>query len=165
MVKNLTANVEDLRDTGSIPGLGRSPGGEHCNPLQGNPMDRRAQWATALGVSKSQTQLSIHNTHTHIKIPIKSTFPHLITSQNSEFSSCDTAIIPLEQKSQILEINCLFVPGERSIVTDMCASLTSVVVLYLPIIFGTSESSFQLTSPWAASEKVFWQATRKELKF
>ena len=24
----------DLRDTGSIPGLGRSPGGEHGNPLQ-----------------------------------------------------------------------------------------------------------------------------------
>ena len=34
MVKNLPANAGDLRDAGSIPGLGRSPGGGHGNPLQ-----------------------------------------------------------------------------------------------------------------------------------
>ena len=34
MVKNLPANVGDIRDAGSIPGLGRSPGGGHGNPLQ-----------------------------------------------------------------------------------------------------------------------------------
>ena len=34
VVKNLPANVADLKDTGSIPGLGRSSGGEHGNPLQ-----------------------------------------------------------------------------------------------------------------------------------
>ena len=34
MVKNLTANAGDLRDNSSIPGSGRSPGGEHGNPLQ-----------------------------------------------------------------------------------------------------------------------------------
>ena len=28
------ANAGDIRDTSSIPGLGRSPGGEHGNPLQ-----------------------------------------------------------------------------------------------------------------------------------
>jgi len=28
VVKNLPANAGDLRDVGSIPGLGRSPGGE-----------------------------------------------------------------------------------------------------------------------------------------
>ena len=41
MVKNPPANAED---PGLIPGLGRSPGGEHGNPLQysclENPMDR-----------------------------------------------------------------------------------------------------------------------------
>ena len=46
MVKNLPANAGDIRDVGSIPGLGRSPGGGHGNPLQysclRNPMDRRA---------------------------------------------------------------------------------------------------------------------------
>ena len=44
-VKNLPANAGDLRDTGTIPGLGKSLGGGHGNPLQysclGNPMDRR----------------------------------------------------------------------------------------------------------------------------
>ena len=34
VVKNLPASAEDIRDSGSIPGLGRSPGGGHGNPLQ-----------------------------------------------------------------------------------------------------------------------------------
>ena len=34
VVKNLPANAGDARDTGSIPGLGRSPGGGTGNPLQ-----------------------------------------------------------------------------------------------------------------------------------
>ena len=32
--KNLLANAGDIRDAGTIPGLGRSPGGGHGNPLQ-----------------------------------------------------------------------------------------------------------------------------------
>ena len=46
MVRNLPANAGDIKDTGSIPGAGRSPGGEHGNPLQyscpENSMDRGA---------------------------------------------------------------------------------------------------------------------------
>ena len=34
VVKNLCANAGDKGDSGSIPGLGRSPGGGHGNPLQ-----------------------------------------------------------------------------------------------------------------------------------
>ena len=34
MEKNLPENSGDKRDEGSIPGLGRSPGGGHCNTLQ-----------------------------------------------------------------------------------------------------------------------------------
>ena len=48
-------------DPGSIPGLERSPGGRHGNPLQysclENPMDRGAWRATAHKVTKSWTQL------------------------------------------------------------------------------------------------------------
>ena len=44
VVKNPRANTGDIRDVGSIPGSGRSPGGGHGNPLQysclENPMDR-----------------------------------------------------------------------------------------------------------------------------
>ena len=50
VVKNLPANTGDARDVGSIPGLGRSPGGGHGSPLQysclENPMDRGAWQAT-----------------------------------------------------------------------------------------------------------------------
>ena len=53
VVKNLPADSGDIRDTGSVPGLGRSPGGGHGNPLQysclENPMDRRAWWTTSTG--------------------------------------------------------------------------------------------------------------------
>ena len=46
VVKNPLANAGDLRDKGSIPGLGRSPGRGHGNPLQcshpENPKDRGA---------------------------------------------------------------------------------------------------------------------------
>ena len=34
MLKNLTANARDIRDVGSIPGLGRSSGEGNVNPLQ-----------------------------------------------------------------------------------------------------------------------------------
>ena len=61
MVKNPLANTGDVRDVGSIPGLGTSPGGGHGNPLQcfclENPMDRGAQWTIAPMVGKIQTQL------------------------------------------------------------------------------------------------------------
>ena len=50
VVKNLPANAGDIRDTGLIPGSGRSPGRGQGNSLQysclENPMDREAWWAT-----------------------------------------------------------------------------------------------------------------------
>jgi len=61
VVKNPPANAEDIRDMGLIPGLGRSPGGGHDNPLQysclENPMDRGSWWSTVHEVTKSQIQL------------------------------------------------------------------------------------------------------------
>ena len=61
-VKNLPANTEDAGDTGSIPGLKRSPGEENGNSFQyssqANPMDREAWQSTVQTVAKSQTQLS-----------------------------------------------------------------------------------------------------------
>ena len=59
VVKDPPANAGDL---GSIPGLGRSPGGGHGNPLQyscvWNPKDRGAWQATVRGAAKSRTRLS-----------------------------------------------------------------------------------------------------------
>ena len=68
--KESTCNARDTGDMGSIPGLGRSPGGRDGNLLQysclENPMNRGAGWAivqgawqaTAQRVTKSNTQLS-----------------------------------------------------------------------------------------------------------
>ena len=50
VIKNLPVNIEDLRDSGSVSGLGRSPGQRHGNPLQfsclENPMNRGTWLAT-----------------------------------------------------------------------------------------------------------------------
>ena len=49
VVKNLPANAGDIRDTESIPGWGRSPGGGNGNPLQysclENPTQERAGYS------------------------------------------------------------------------------------------------------------------------
>ena len=56
MVKNRAANAGDAKDTGSIPGSGRSPGEGNDNPLQysclENPMDGGAWQATVHGVTE-----------------------------------------------------------------------------------------------------------------
>ena len=61
VIKNPLVNAGDQRDTGSIPGSGRSPGGGNGNPFQyfclGNPMDRGAWGAIVRRVTKSQTWL------------------------------------------------------------------------------------------------------------
>ena len=63
VVKNPPANAGDIRNAGWIPGLGKSPGGEHGNPLQysslENPMDRGAWQATVPGVAKRKTRLKV----------------------------------------------------------------------------------------------------------
>ena len=56
MVKNLPANAEDVRNAGSVLGLGRSPGKGNGNPLQysclEDPMDRGAWRATVQRVAQ-----------------------------------------------------------------------------------------------------------------
>ena len=54
--KNLPANAGDIKDTGSIPGSGRSPEGGHGNPLQysclENPMDMGASSLQSMGLHR-----------------------------------------------------------------------------------------------------------------
>ena len=64
VVKNPPASAGHVRDMGSVPGLGRSPGRGNGNPLQysclENSMDRGVWWTTVHGVAKSWTPLSTH---------------------------------------------------------------------------------------------------------
>ena len=59
MIKNLPANAGDIREAGSIPSSGISPGGGHGNSFYysclENPMGREAWQATVQRVAESQT--------------------------------------------------------------------------------------------------------------
>ena len=79
-------------DLGSIPGLGRSPGGGNGNLLQysclENPMDRGAWWATVHRVAKRQTQLNDKHYH------LDPTFQ--FSSVSSVAQSCPTIHDPMD---------------------------------------------------------------------
>ena len=68
VVKNPPANEGEVRDTGSIPGLGRCPGGEHGNPapvfLPGESHEQRSLEGYN-GVAQSQTRLKWLSKHTY----------------------------------------------------------------------------------------------------
>ena len=59
VVRNSPANAGDIKDAGSMSGLGRSPGGRHGNALQysclENPMERGVWQSIVHRVAKSRT--------------------------------------------------------------------------------------------------------------
>ena len=69
VVENLPSSAGHLRDADSVPGSGRSPGGEHGTLLQysclENPVDRGAWRAIVHRVTKSETLLKHLLTHAH----------------------------------------------------------------------------------------------------
>ena len=69
-------NAGDARDTGSIPGSGRSPGGGHGNPLQysclENPMDRGAWQLQSISQKESDTtEATERSTEKKIEMHVK----------------------------------------------------------------------------------------------
>ena len=86
MVKNASANAEDIRDVGLIPGLGRSSAEGNGNLLQysclENPMDRGAFQPIVHRVTKSghdQSNLA-HTQHRNTRIsPHRNYLPHRLT--------------------------------------------------------------------------------------
>ena len=68
VVKNLPGNARDIRDVGSIPGLGRSPGEGNGSPLQYSCLEdfmHRGTWqATVRRLAKNRTKLKLHSTRT-----------------------------------------------------------------------------------------------------
>ena len=97
MVKNLPVSAGDIRDAGSIPGWGRSPGGGHGHPLQysrlENPMDLGARRATAHGVSESDMTEGIKHTHSH-------TLSHTHAHSHTHTHSHSLSLQPMGSQSQ-----------------------------------------------------------------
>ena len=56
VIKDLSANAEDVRGVGSIPGMGRSPGGGHGNPVQyscqENPSTEESSKLQSIGLQR-----------------------------------------------------------------------------------------------------------------
>ena len=56
MIENLPVNAGGMRDVGSIPGSGRSPGGGHGNPFQcsclENPMTEKPGGLQSMGLHR-----------------------------------------------------------------------------------------------------------------
>ena len=81
--KESACHAGDMGDTGSIRGLGRSPGEGNRNPLQlsclKNPMDRGAWWTTAHGVTKSRTHVSTYSLRSFSSVQ----FSHSVMSDPS----------------------------------------------------------------------------------
>ena len=106
---NPPASAGDVRDMGLIPGLGRSPGGGHGNPLQysclKNLMDRGSWWATVHRVARSWTQLKWLSTHARTFMP-----------QNPDNLSCEAlSYPPTPSKRANLPLLCYFWTFKRYI--------------------------------------------------
>ena len=91
VIKNPPTNAEHVRDAGSIPGSGRSPGGGHGNLLQysclENPMDREACRATVHSFAQSWARLKQLSTHAHLYLYVEGDQIHGIRMQKTKQSN------------------------------------------------------------------------------
>ena len=101
VVNNPPANAGDERDTGLIPGLGRSPGIGNGKPLQNscleNPMDRGGWRAAVHGVTKRWTRWVTE--HTCAACPaLMSRFQYFL-SRKAFFQTPLSNLLPLQEKA------------------------------------------------------------------
>ena len=121
VVKNLPANAGDLRDLGSIPGLGKSPGGGLGNPLQYSCLEKSHGQRSLVGYSPQghkETDTTEH-AHTQCQHLLSLVFVHpLLTKPTS-----DTVMFQMYQSMQKVTIYS-FCPGNLPFVSEtMCVSL------------------------------------------
>ena len=123
VVKNMPVNAGDIKDTGLILELERSPGGRNGNPVQysclENPTDRGAWQATVLRVAKSRTQLKQLSTHagTILIILPSAHCPRSVFIFHTEWS------LPFADSTAWLELPgrvILFVGNCCSLITNIC---------------------------------------------
>ena len=92
VIKNPCASAGDMRDVGSIPGLGRSPGGGNGSPLQCSCL----KTPTERGVAKSRTWLKWLSTHAPHSPALKHALSYFISFH------------PIQTANQSLELEATF---------------------------------------------------------
>ena len=103
VVDKLTANAGNALNPCSIPGSGRSPGGEHGGPLQysclENPMDRGAWWAAFHKVAKTWRWLKWLSTASDLCHVLEMHSPICLSSVqfSSVAQSCPTLCNPMNR--------------------------------------------------------------------
>ena len=102
-------------DQGSIPGLGRSPGGGHGNPLQhsclGNPTNRGAWQATVHRVAKSQTHLNTEHPCRHVVSIVNSTAMN--TGVHASFWAIFFSLLSAQPAAMIINKSLTVMPGNK----------------------------------------------------
>ena len=144
-----------LRDSGLIPGAGKSPGEGHDNPLQysglENPMDKGAWWATVHKVAQSLTQLKRLGTHTHIHSEHRRScflFYHKLLSQSLPLirllnlftfhvsQGVSKAMLPLKAVgNDLFHVSLLFSSGIQSSIFTHFPCMSSYCLPFVYICF------------------------------
>ena len=136
VVKNPSARAGDIRDAGSIPGSGRSPRGEHGNPLQYSclekPMDSGAWWTTVHVVTKSWTRLKRLSTHAASVFKIFQWLPTSFRVKANIFTMPHNALYNVVNPALLLWLNPFrsssLLPLHRPHGTLCCPSMCQVLL-------------------------------------
>ena len=133
------------RDQGSIPGLGRCPGGGNGYTLQysslENPVDRGAWWATVHGVAKSWTWLS-NWAHSH-SVPMAETVIHLPKGGILSHFHCDSDLFSEKWHRKMILPHHSF-PGRKTELT----SETEIIKFWEVSIVSLNGSYFCIWILW-----------------
>ena len=116
-------DTRDTEDVGSILGSGRSPRGEHGNPLQysclENPMDKGAWRATIHRVAKSQMWLKRLSMHTCTHACLK----YLTCASKRQTYGMGTNELCFRKQPFSLDLKITLLSWKKSHVFLMCPSL------------------------------------------
>ena len=132
--KESSCNPGAAGNTGSILGLGRSPGGGHGNPLQKscleNPKDRGAWRAIVPRVTKSWTRLKRFSTAQHRTQESTNNYCFIVKDRDQEQPNEEThRMLPEGQRTGFEESGCITLQAHNRFTNPEAPSSLSARVL------------------------------------